>query len=272
MHQHRIKGLKIEHDDGYFTCHISALTDEFKDCIRKHLRNICHGTSLASRDLGGYTYKRTIKAFHSRYTSKSKNIKKGMIGELLTHVIIYEFFDAFEVVSPYFNMEEKSQRKGFDLVLSESQGNRVWITEVKSGSKGADSSADSATSKFLNNAKADLSDRLSRSEPTFWHNAINSINTAVPNCTDYKELIIDILDDELIAASDGCSKSEDNHVILVSVLYNDIAEPFESQTTKIFSESINGKGSFKKVIAVSLQKSTYEKVADFLFEEELNGS
>ncbi len=59
-----------------------------------------------------------------------------MLGELLSHVIILKLFPNFEVVSPFFNMEEKSIRKGFDLLLYEASTNNIWITEVKSGAKG----------------------------------------------------------------------------------------------------------------------------------------
>ncbi|MEP4888946.1 MAG: Hachiman antiphage defense system protein HamA [Aliiglaciecola sp.] len=267
----QINGLKISNGDGYFTCHIMGLTDEFKECIRQHLQNICHGNALASRGLNGQTYSRTLKAFQDRYGPKTENIKKGMIGELLTHVIIFELFDDFYVVSPYFNMEEKSQRKGFDLILAETNGEEVWITEVKSGALNQAGCPNKSTAAFLKTAKSDLNRRLNESEMTFWQNAIYSTNNSILDCKDYKDVIIGILDDELVAAAEGQAQSKDNNVILVSVLYSDTANSFDSNTTNRTSIDIEKEGIFKRVISLSIQKSTFEKVAEFLFEEEFNG-
>ncbi|MTB65395.1 hypothetical protein GKR48_00830 [Providencia sp. wls1943] len=58
-----------------------------------------------------YRYAPTLQAFLERYENTSENTKKGMIGELLSHIIINEFFDNFEIASPFFNLEEKSIKK-----------------------------------------------------------------------------------------------------------------------------------------------------------------
>ncbi|WP_299267532.1 Hachiman antiphage defense system protein HamA [uncultured Psychrosphaera sp.] len=266
----QINGLIINQGPSYFTCHLESLTDEFKSCIKKHLQSICHGVALAEKGLSGQTYQRTLKAFKSRYTPKTGNIKKGMIGELLAHVIIFELFDHFDVVSPYFNMEEKSQRKGFDLLLAETSGQNVWITEVKSGALNKTGCPDKSTSNFLKTAKSDLNRRLNESEMTFWQNAINSTNNSILDCKDYKDVIIKILDDELVASSDGKARSDDNNVILVSVLYSDINKSFDYKTVEKVCAAINEEAIFNQVFTLSIQKSTYENVATFLFEEELN--
>lgn len=266
-----IKGLIINSGADYLTCHVQSLTDDFKSCIRNHLQNICHGTALAERGLSGQTYQRTLKAFRSRYIPKTDNIKKGMIGELLTHVVIFELLDNFDVVSPFFNMEEKSQRKGFDLILVEANGENVWITEVKSGALNQSGCPDNSTSSFLKIAKNDLNRRLNESEMTFWQNAINSTNNSILDCRDYKDVIIKILDDELVAAADERAHSKDNNVILVSILYSEISNPFNTNIVIETCSKIKEESIFNRVFTLSIQKSTYEKVAHFLFEEELDG-
>ena len=67
---------------------------------------------------------------------------------------------------------------------------------------------------------------------TFWQNAINSTNNSILECKDYKDVIIGILDDELVAAADDDASSNDNNVILVSVLYSDISAPFDPNVVK----------------------------------------
>ncbi len=37
-----------------------------------------------------YSYKATVQEFLKRYENKTEKIKKGLIGELLTHIIIKE--------------------------------------------------------------------------------------------------------------------------------------------------------------------------------------
>lgn len=265
-----VEGLNLDFNDKYITCHILSLSDELKDCIRTHLQNICHGKGLMSKGLSAHSYARTLLNFRNRYDDKTDNIKKGMMGELLTHFVIHEFFESFDVVSPFFNMEEKSQRKGFDLILASDNGQNVWITEVKSGELNKIASPDSATSGFLHTAKRDLKNRLSQPEVMFWLNAINAVSLAISGCTDYKDAVIKILDLEASAAADNKASGKDNNVILVSVLFSDIENAFNSITTASVADNITGEQLFNKVITFSIQKSTYQRIEHFLFTDELN--
>ena len=43
---------------------------------------------------------------------KPPKTQKGLIGELLTHIIISEFFPEYDVISPYFNLEGEALKKG----------------------------------------------------------------------------------------------------------------------------------------------------------------
>ncbi len=60
-----------------------------------------------------YSYK-VMKEFVKRYKTNndaSEDRKKGMIGELLVHVVL-EIEGRFTTASPFFNMEERSFKKG----------------------------------------------------------------------------------------------------------------------------------------------------------------
>ncbi len=265
-----IKNIDINFIEEAVVCHIHNLSDEVKVLIRKHLKSICYGEDLAAKNLSSQSYINTLKQFKTRYSEKDDNQKKGMIGELLTHVFIYEYFDKFDVISPFFNMEEKSQRKGFDLLLVSKNDNEVWITEVKSGELGINDTSDKAIAKFLHAAKRDLKNRLSQPEVTFWTNAINTASIAMENCTDYKDAVIKILDDEAVLAMTDEANSEDNNVVLASVLFCDMAECFSNVTSENVLSKIKEEGLFKKVIIFSIQKGTYKKIENFLFEEELD--
>jgi len=266
-----IEGLKLEVNETFIACHITQLTEELKEGIRVHLQNICHGKGLVSKGLLAHSYLRTLQNFRDRYVEKTVNIKKGMIGELLTHYVVHDFLDDFDVVSPFFNMEEKSQRKGFDLLLTTNDGQEVWITEVKSGEINSIGCPDRATRGFLHTAKRDLKKRLNEPEETFWLNAINTAQNAILGCTDYKDAVLKILDEEAVSAADDKASGLDNNVILVSVLFFDINKPFEIKNTEEVSHDIAAENLFNKVITFSIQKGTYENIAKFLFEEELDG-
>lgn len=269
--KHSLNGLEIDVTDDFAVCHIEQFTNEIKKLIRKHLSNICHGKELVSKGLGLHTYKNTLREFKKRYDCKTDLIKKGMIGELLTHMLIHEFFEEFDVLSPFFNMEEKSQRKGFDLILVSKDDENVWITEVKSGEIAKTGCPNKTTKGFLQNAKRDLKKRLNQSEDTFWLNAINTVNSVVNDCNDYKDVVIKILDEEGQLALDEMADSKNNNVILTSVLFHRTNNLFDSGVPEEISKSIKKENLFNKVIAFSIQKGTYKKIESFLFKDELNG-
>ncbi len=263
-----IQGLVLENDPNYITCHINEFSEELKTCIKNHLSNICHGRHLAAQGLSAHNFLNTLQTFRNRYENKTVQQKKGIMGELLSHVLIHEFFDDFEVISPFFNMEEKSQRKGFDLLLTSKGDNEVWITEVKSGElSNTFTTPDSAINGFLNTAKRDLNTRLNQAEETFWLNAINAANLAMSGCNDYKNAINTILSTQATAATAGTINSLDSNVILISVLFHDTNDGFDTNITKNLSQSVDQENIFKNVITFSIQKEAYQNIENFLFQE-----
>lgn len=266
-----IDGVEFTILENSTTCHIHSFSEDLKGLLRKHLSVACHGKNLAQKGLAIYGYHHTLSELKNRYTDKTEEIRKGMMGELLANVLIQECFESFEIASPFFNMEEKSQRKGFDLLLIEISNNELWITEVKSGGLRANSTADSTTRTLIQDGKRDLKRRLNESEMTYWLNAINSANNAILDVSDYKDSILEILDNEATLAEADHPTSQDNNVFLISFLFHDTADLFDSRTPQDTWSSIDGAADFKKVFVFSAQKETFERIAAFLFEEELNG-
>ena len=265
-----IAGVLTTENDHSFCFHIDTFTDELKGLIREHLSTICYGKNLVSRGLEAHSYQNTLASLKGRYEDKTPDIRKGMIGELLTHVVICSNLEQYEIASPYFNMEEKSARKGFDLLLVADQGQTLWVTEVKSGELGATPGPDQKTRNLLQQAKRDLNERLNQAEQSFWQNAINTVLVAISDCTDYKDAVIEILGDEQELAATGEANSQDNSVILVSVLYHDPNNKFDPRTTEAAATSIADEDIFGEILTISIQKEAYQQIADFLFEEELD--
>ena len=266
----QIDGVSFELEDDYAICYIDEFSDNLKDCLRQHLTAICHGENFASMGMPSHTYNATLKNFRNRYKSKTSKMQKGMMGELLSHVLISELIDDFDIVTPFFNMEEKSQRKGFDLILYSQSQKNVWITEVKSGELGKSNTPNSAISKFLGVARADLNQRLNEGENTFWLNAVNAAYLTISESKDYKSAVIQILSSEGGLAVNDAADSTDNNVVLISTLFSDISKKFEKKIPKEFAEDLAGRGIFNRLIVFSIQKSTYKKIADFIFAEEAN--
>lgn len=245
-------------------CHVEDVSDDLKSAIRSRLTSICHGENTSDASLI-YSYTETLKEFCKRYDRKSAEIKKGMIGELLAHIIIAKTFPEFKIASPYFNMEEGSVKKGFDLVLFDKNSHRIWITEVKSGEAG-ESKSDSKNLSLLNTAKTDLKSRLNEQEATIWLNAINGALLALKNGT-VKEQINTILLKIANSTALGKATSKDKNVILVSVLYAPLSDKITLDKIKKKREEVNEEKIFAGLIVISMQKRTYQAIAAFLRSE-----
>lgn len=256
-------GVSLKKVDEYALCCVEVLSDELKAALRDNLARICHGAEQASRDREMYKYAATIKAFWSRYSDKPPKTQIGMLGELLSHVIILKLFTQFEVVSPFFNLEEKSIKKGFDLLLYEAAKKNVWITEVKSGELHKKTTC-GATRDLLAKARDDLKKRLAEQELNHWQNAIHAARIAIQSKADYRDLVIDILEAEGELVENNSANSQDNNVFLVSALFSDVAQQVAETTISTFATELAGKLLFKSVFVLSLHKGTLKKLEDFL--------
>jgi hypothetical protein len=254
-----INGVDFIKHDSHGLVHINHISDELKAIIRKNLISICHGT--AHSNSATYGYKATLNSFLCRYDKKTEAQKKGTIGEFLAHLMITELFANLKISSAFFNLEEKSMKKGFDLVIYDTEENIVWITETKSGSLHKNKNHDETTLELLNTGKNDLLKRLNQNEIQYWLNAINHVRSAVKDTNDYKDALINILDSDYgSSAATGTAKSTDKNVILVSNLF----EPLNVKITETPAKSINTASIFKKTLVLCIQKGTYQNFVDFL--------
>lgn len=262
-----IDGVSFERHNNYAICHVEFLSDNLKELIRSNLSTICHGSYISDSDYADtplFSYEVTLASFLERYNNKADNTKKGMIGEFLSHILITELFDEFDVVSAFFNLEEKSIKKGFDLLLYKSSDNSVWITEVKSGNLHKNKTHDQTTKELLNTAKADLDARLNQQETMYWYNAVNLVRCSLNDKKDYKDALVKILINEGNTAAQNEAKSNDNCVILVSNLFEPLDTKISKEPADNFLEKNNTTKTFAKTIVFCIQKGTYSKVTNFL--------
>ncbi|KAF1075459.1 Hachiman antiphage defense system protein HamA [Halodesulfovibrio sp. MK-HDV] len=265
-------GISLEKQDDYSVCHVVELSDEIKDLIRKNFSSICHGAAVVEdvdpEDYGDiYSYYSTIESFLDRYNKKSEATQKGIVGELLAHIILTEVLGDFDVVSAFFNQEEKSIKKGFDLILAKPSAGSVWITEVKSGTLHKDKNVDQTTAEFLGLAKNDLKKRLNEQEKMYWYNAVSSVRNAVAEDKDFKKALVRILKDSGKATTTGQATSKDHCVILVSNIFESLKNKITNKPAKKCLADLKKAGTFSDTIVVNIQKSTFSKVVDFLQSE-----
>lgn len=259
-----IDGVVFIRTKEYALCHIKYLSDELKDIIRERLSSICYGSAKINTKRVKYSYKFTIKEFLNRYEKKTSKIKKGLIGELLTHIIISEMFLEYDIISPYFNLEERSIKKGFDIILTSKKEHELVIIEVKAGEKHKRKNSDETMNDLIGVAKNDLISRLNDESISLWHNAINGAQSVLDRNNDYKDAIIDVLEDMGDKSVIGLTDSKDINVFLTGVLFSDFSDCISASNIKKKIDTIVKEDKFKSVFALSMQKETFTKVYEFL--------
>lgn len=262
-----LKGVRLINKKTYAVFYIDNFSDDLKGIIRSQLTSICHGASKASKTRKKYNYKNTVRSFIERYEGKSDKTKVGMMGELLTHIFILQFLTEFNTVSPFFNMEEKSITKGFDIILFSNSTNEIWITEVKSGAlhKGKDSNG--TNKALLSTAKLDLKKRLNQNEDSLWDNAINKATLVLENKKDTKDAVLAILEEIGDEITEHQATSTDKNVILVTNLFANLDDEIQEQVLNDFYITTLGESLFNKLFVLSIQKNTYQKIYQFLKDE-----
>lgn len=262
-----VSGISFVKNADYAVCHFTSLTNEIKELLREQLSFICYGQSASNSGLDLYNYSNTLQEFIARYESKNAIKQKGMIGELLSHLVVNEFFSEYQVVSPFFNKEERSVKKGFDVILSSKSDYSIWITEVKSGELHKDKDANATSFDLLGTAKRDLISRLNTENRSLWLNAINDAKIVFERHADIKDAIVEILAGYGTKGGNSALTSSEINVFLVSALFAPLSTPICDTAIETKSNSLKAENSFKALFVLSMQKGTYEKVYEFLKEE-----
>lgn len=251
------------------TCSIflfSSLTDDVKNILRANLSFICFGLSASESGREMYNYRNTLKNFIDRYESKNELIRQGMMGELLVHLVIKIYFPEFRVVSAFFNLEERSIKKGFDLVLISDSEHSLWLTEVKSGQLHKDKNSNETSIELLETAKRDLVKRINDSNSnSLWYNAAAHAKLAYEENSDLKKSIIDLIEQKIVATEPHkANKIKDMNVFLASTIFNTFSDSITINEIYSENEHIRDEKVFNNLIVIALQKETYNRIFEFL--------
>lgn len=263
-----ISGVRYQVDlaHGASLCIIDNLSEDLKNLIRSELSKVCHGTAKSSSAKSIYSYVRTLSEFMKRYKGKTSPTKLGMIGELLCHILLFSHDQALSAVSPMFNMEEASIKKGFDLLATRKSDSTLWITEVKSGELGK-VARDQKTRILIDKARDDLVHRIGAENATIWHTAINNVSIAVESNRPEKTVLLELLEDLLDNSEKGANDPSLANVILVPILFENTTNAMNFEIIKEKNKILIEANTFASCIIFAIQKSTLDKVEKFLYSE-----
>lgn len=256
------KEISIVEDSNIKLCFIKDFSDKLKNHIKQFLTIVCYGPYINKPEvINEYPFEKTIKSFKERYNSKTPEMKKGMLGELLAHILINNYVENLKVFSPYFNKEEANIRKGFDVLYIDTVDNCIRYGEVKSGELHANSTISQTNNSLLYAAEADLKNKFCDVErQVLWDNA--KFDAFLFRNVDENYNIHAILNED-----ESSHLSNDKKVILVSVCFHDINDKIVLEQVKEFQEKLLDRKTFSDAIIFSIQKNTLDKVKKFMFEE-----
>jgi len=257
----QVEGIQIIQEEGLTAIIIEDFSKELEDLIRKQLSGIYNGFAEVAEMPEYFSYPFTLQSFLDRFESKAEDTQKGMIGELLGHIMINTFFDQLSSLSVLKNKEERSIKKGFDIIYYHNIQDNLWYTEIKSG-KSEDGSATSNeyNKVLLKRANDGIVEMFESGRNSLWESALVDVKLVVEQGGRRVKMR------ELLANQSPVVIPADTkrNVILVSVLYHGMSDKILLSTLKEFYSAMLLEGSFKDVIVISIQKATFQKVANFL--------
>lgn len=255
-----IQGISVTKENNYVLCSVNDFSDELKNSLKEELTFICHGKNeVEEYNLNVHSYENTLKEFLKRYSSKTDETKKGMMGELIAHLIINKVLPSLETLTILFNKEEISIRKGFDLTYLETEQGSIWYGEVKSGEVGVRDTPNSKNKKLITDAKNGMQGFLSDQRSNLWESVIIDVGLSLKH--DKRKTVKELLDND---QKDILNSSAKKNAILISVLFHDVNNPITSTSLNEQFLEISNENIFSDVILFSIQKSTYLKIEEFL--------
>jgi hypothetical protein len=162
-----------------------------------------------------------------------------------------------EIISPFFNMEERNVKKGFDIIACDAS-NGIWIIESKAGEVGSDSNSNKKVEERINEAKRDLQKRLNEENAQLWLNAINSVRASMGG-SDEKNVVLKILGEK-----SDTNVSTDKNVVLGGTVFCSFDSNIDEAKVESIYEKIREQELFSNVKIIAIQKKTMEAVVEYL--------
>lgn len=256
-----IEGVRISENTTHSIFYIDELSDSLKQIIRDQLQGIWNGFSNTETLPEFYSYKNTLSSFLDRYNAKSDETKKGMIGELLSHILLGHQENNLTSLSILKNKEERSIKKGFDIIYCAIDNNQLWYSEVKSGATNSATATD-YNDVLLKRAKDGIQAMINENRNSLWESALLDVSATIKEC-DGQLNMLELLSND----SPTMTTEQSKNVILISVLYHNLTDEIDINSVVNFRNSVIAEGVFLDTIVISIQKATFLAVSDFLNNE-----
>ncbi|CAM3917673.1 Anti-bacteriophage protein A/HamA C-terminal domain-containing protein [Flavobacterium branchiophilum] len=258
-----INGIKHIESSNYSIFYIETFSDELKQIIREQLQGIWYGFSTVDEMPEFYSYKNTLSSFIDRYKDKAEETKKGMIGELLSHILLNHQDNNLTSLSILKNKEDRSIKKGFDIIYCHIENNKLWYSEVKSGrSETGVENSTSYNTILLNRSKSGINSMIEEKRQSLWESALIDVTLTIKQSDGKLNLSKLLADDSPIVNS-----NQKKNVILISCLYHDLSDELLESSVSNFYNSTATENLFEEIIVISIQKETYNVVENFLRDE-----
>lgn len=251
-----LEGVTITDSIDYKIIEIQYLSDELKEKIKSELVEICHGEYAFNSISKHLNFEATIAELVNYRLPKGKDKRIGAIGELLLNVII-RVMGNLKIISPFFNIEERNVKKGFDIIAFDTNSD-IWLIESKAGELGDKFDASRKVSERINTAKRDLNKRLNTENTQLWLNAIKSVRSSV-NSTDEKNNVINLLE-----KLSHTNVSHDKNVILGGTVFCSFSTTINLEKIENLYKKIKKENNFSKLQIIAIQKETFQAIVDFL--------
>lgn len=227
--------------------------DKLKEMITKNIVSLCWGSDNSEY----FDISEVISEFMERFSKKREEQQYGYIGEFLYYLYILQNDNILRPLSIFFNQEERSFKKGFDLLGFD--GKSMWYSEVKSG-KSDDKDIDSSNLERLSAAYRDINDKLKykNRNTNYWDTAKSNLcKIKLNNFENERKQLARILD------NDKKLEKIDN-TIITSVIFND--SNLDLDDAKIKAKYNDLKNSKKNITIICIRKKTIKKVISILKE------
>lgn len=258
-----IDGVRTIENTNSSIFYIDTFSDEFKQIIRGQLQVVWSGFAEADSLPEFYSYKKTLTSFLDRYNPKSEDTRKGMIGELLSHILLNNQDNKLTSLSILKNKEEKSIKKGFDIIYCHLEDGKLWYSEVKSGRSEAGTETSTDYNKvLLNRAKSGIEAMIAERRNSLWESALYDV-TAMIKENEGRLNLRQLLSND----SPSIDSNQKKNVILISTLYHNLTDTIAEESVSEFLNNTITEDIFESIIVVSIQKNTFETVANFLSDE-----
>ncbi len=260
-----INGIRTIQNGKYLIFYIESFSDELQELISSQLQGIFHGFSEYESLEEFYSYQNTLKSFLDRYNSKHDDAKKGIIGELLCHIILGNELDDFKCLSILKNKEERQVKKGFDIIYYNLENIKLWYTEVKSGHKNESPNCSDANVVLLKRSRSAISSMIEERRQSLWESALLDASLMIKQENGLPDIRRLLAND-----SPNFNPNQKKNVIITSVLYNELSELIEEMSISDFTDDTITQDTFEDIIVISIQKRMFETIADFLTSESIS--